>query len=117
MRMRLAGWAAVGVLGALFGAAPAMAGLANAGIESAPGANPIAGVRWEPYEGPADPLWSAYARSGGRRQRLLGRLALKPRAFFTGSWTSSSRIAGVAREVVQDTQQGDTRVMAQFGTF
>ena len=47
----------------------------------------------------------------------MGKLALKPRAFFTGSWTHSDRIQNVAAEVVQDTEKGNPNVLAQFGTF
>ncbi len=98
-------------------AAPAWAGTANGGIEGASRANPLAGVTWRPYEGSADPLWTTYAAARGGRKKLLGKLALQPRALFTGSWTSISRIRDVAQEVVQDTQQGDPDVLAQFGTF
>jgi endoglucanase len=95
----------------------AWAGTANASIKGASRSDPIAGVTWRPYEGPADSLWTAYASAGGHRRTVLGELALQPRALFTGSWTSSSRIRNVAAEVVQDTQQGDPNVLTQFGTF
>jgi endoglucanase len=98
-------------------ASSAWAGTANAGIKGAPRSNPIAGLAWKPYEGSADALWSAYASARGQRKALLGRLALEPRALFTGHWTASSRMQGVAQEVVQDTQQGDPNVLTQFGTF
>lgn len=109
---------AVTVAAAVSAAAPsAMAGNANAGIKGASRLNPIAGVTWGPYEGSADSLWSAYASARGRRRTLLGRLALKPRALFIGSWIANSRIKSVAEEIAQGTQQGDPDVMAQFGTF
>jgi endoglucanase len=114
---RFAAVTVAGLVAALLTVAPAVAGQANAGIRGASRSNPIAAVRWRPYEGPADPLWSAYASASGHRARALGRLALKPRAFFTGSWTSSSRIRNVAAEIVQGTEQGDPNVLAQFGTF
>ena len=121
MRSWFAGRAAgvaVTVAAAVSAAAPsAMAGNANAGIKGASRSNPIAGVTWGPYEGSADSLWSAYASARGRRRTLLGRLALKPRALFIGSWIANSRIRSVAEEIVQGTQQGDPDVMAQFGTF
>jgi endoglucanase len=117
-RALLAGGVAVTLAGASLGVTPAArAGTANAGIMGASRSNPIAGVSWKPYEGPADALWSAYASARGRRKALLGSLALKPRALFTGSWTGSSRIRDVAAEVVQDTQQGNPNVLTQFGTF
>jgi endoglucanase len=78
---------------------------------------PIAGVTWRPYEGSADSLWSAYASARGHRRALLGHLALEPRALFIGSWIASSRIKDVAAEILQDTQQGNSNVLAQFGTF
>ena len=115
MRSAAAGVAAATVLGV--GSTAARAGTANGGIKGAPHGNPIAGVKWAPYEGPADSLWTAYASAGGRRRSLLGRLALKPRALFTGHWTASSRIRDVAAEVVRDTQRGDPNVLSQFGTF
>jgi hypothetical protein len=110
--------AVVAVMVALcFAASGAWAGTANAGIKGAPHSNPLAGTDWKPYEGSADSLWSAYASARGKRKALLGRLALKPRALFTGHWTGSSRMNSVAAEVVQDTQQGDPNALAQFGTF
>jgi endoglucanase len=109
---------AVTVAAAVSAAAPAAwAGNANAGIKGAPRSNPIAGVAWGPYEGPSDSLWAAYASARGRRRTLLGRLAVKPRALFIGSWIASSRIKSVAQEIVQGTQQGNPNVMTQFGTF
>jgi endoglucanase len=98
-------------------AAPAAwAGTANGGIKGAR-SNPIARVKWRPYEGSADTLWTAYASARGRRRMLLGKLALQPRALFIGSWISSSDIRDVAAEVVRDTQRGDSSVLTQFGTF
>ena len=118
-------WIAVRAIGvavivaATVSAAPpaASAGNANAGIKGASRSNPIAGVTWRPYEGSSDSLWEAYASARGRHRTLLGRLALKPRALFIGSWIASSQIRSVAEEIVQGTQQGDPGVMAQFGTF
>jgi endoglucanase len=109
---------AAAVVAVMAGAASAAwAGTANAGIKGASRSNPIAGFAWKAYEGPADPLWSAYASARGHRRTVLGHLALEPRALFTGSWTGSSRIRDVAAEVVQGTQQGDPNVLTQFGTF
>jgi hypothetical protein len=115
--LRSAGVTLVVAAAAWAGAPGAWAGTANAGIRGASRSNPLAGVAWKPYEGPADSLWSAYAAARGRHRTLLGRLARQPRALFTGHWVASSRIRDVAAEVVQDTQQGDPNVLAQFGTF
>jgi endoglucanase len=115
--VRGAGVALAVAAGTLGAASAAWAGTANAGISGASRPNPIAGVTWKPYEGPSDSLWNAYASARGRHRTLLGRLALKPRALFIGSWIGSSRIRDVAAEVVQDTQRGDPDALAQFGTF
>jgi endoglucanase len=115
--IRAAGLVATLVATMAAAAPAAWAGTANAGLDGPPRSNPIAGVTWRPYEGSGDSLWSAYAAARGKRRTLLGHLALKPRAQFIGSWIGSSRIENVAAEVVQDTQQGDPNVLAQFGTF
>jgi endoglucanase len=114
---RAVGVTVAAIAATLITAPGAWAGTANAGIHGAPRSNPIAGVTWKPYEGTSDPLWNAYAAAGGRRRALLGRLALKPRALFTGFWTHSSSIRDWAAEIVQGTQQGDSNVLTQFGTF
>jgi endoglucanase len=112
-----AGVPAIVVAAALAAPPAAWAGAANGGIKGASRSNPIAGVTWAPYKGSADSLWTAYAAAHGRRKTLLGRVALKPRALFIGSWVDDARIKTVAQEVVQGTQQGDQNVLTQFGTF
>jgi endoglucanase len=115
--VRAAGVAVILVAAVLAAPPASWAGTANGGVNGAQRSNPIAGVTWRPYEGSTDPLWTAYASARGRRRRLLGRLALEPRALFIGSWIASSSIKSVAAQDVQGTQQGDSNVLTQFGTF
>jgi endoglucanase len=112
-----AGVTAIVVAVAMAAPPVAWAGAANGGIKGASRSNPIAGVTWAPYKGSADSLWTAYAAAQGRHKTLLGRVALKPRALFIGSWVDDARIKSVAQEVVQGTQQGNRNVLTQFGTF
>lgn len=84
---------------------------------AASGSNPLTRYTWKPYEGAGDALWAAYAAAHGHRHRLLGRLALKPRALFVGSWIPDSEIRAYARQVVESTQRGNRSALTQFATF
>ena len=79
--------------------------------------DPLARHTWQPYEGPHDALWSAYAAAHGHHRKLLGNLALKPRALFIGGWVPSSGIKAYAQQVVQGTQRGNPNALTEFATF
>ena len=97
------------------GVAPAWAGTANAGLDKARGGNPLAGMKWGIYEGPIDGVWPAYAGAHGRNRRLLGNVALQPRAVWDGSWDGNPK--STAQESIRDSTQGDPNVLTQVAIF
>ena len=97
------------------GVAPAWAGTANGGLRGAPGGNPLADMKWGIYEGPIDDVWPAYANAHGRNKRLLGKIALRPRAVWDGYWDGNPR--GTAQESINDSTQGDPNVLTQVAVF
>lgn len=97
------------------GAAPAWAGTANGGLGKARGGNPLAGVRWGVYEGPIDGVWPAYAGAHGGNKRLLGKIALRPRAVWDGYWNGNPK--ATAQESISDSTQGDPNVLTQVAIF
>jgi endoglucanase len=105
----------IAMLALVAGVAPAWAGTANGGLRKAPRANPLAGLRWGVYEGPIDDVWPAYAGAHGRNKRLLGKIALRPRAVWDGSWDGNPM--GTAQESINDSTQGDPNVLTQVAIF
>jgi endoglucanase len=97
------------------GVAPAWAGTANGGLRKAPRGNPLAGMTWGIYQGPIDGVWPAYAGAHGRNRRLLGRIALRPRAVWDGFWDGNPK--GTAQESISDSTQGDPNVLTQVAIF
>jgi endoglucanase len=105
----------VAILALLAAAAPAWAGTANGGLPMASRGNPLAGMRWGVYEGPIDGVWPAYAAAGGANRRLLGKIALQPRAVWAGSWDANPE--RTAQETVSDSTQNDPNVLTQVAIF
>jgi endoglucanase len=118
-RIMGAGRAGIGLLTAMLalvaGVGPAWAGTANAGLRKASRSNPLVGMRWGVYQGPIDGVWPAYAGAHGRNKRLLGRIALQPRAVWDGFWDGNP--AATARESIYDSTQGDPKVLSQVTIF
>jgi endoglucanase len=105
----------VAVVVLLAGAAPAWAGTANSGLRGAPRGNPLAGMRWGDYQGSIDGVWPAYASAAGGNKRLLGKIALQPRAVWDGFWDSHPK--ATAQESISDSTQGDPNVLTQVAIF
>jgi endoglucanase len=105
----------VAMVALLAGAAPAWAGTANGGLGRASGSNPLAGLSWGVYQGPIDGVWPAYASASGADRRLLGQIALQPRAVWDGFWDGNP--TATARESVSDSTQGDPDVLTQVAIF
>jgi endoglucanase len=97
------------------GVASAWAGTANGGLGHATTGNPLGGMKWGVYEGPIDGVWPAYAAAHGRARRLLGKIALRSRAVWAGSWDGNAR--ETAQESIQDSTQGDPNVLTQVALF
>ena len=98
-------------------AAPALAGTANAGIPGASPGNPLAGLPWGNYSGQRDEVFPVYRSSTGRQRALLGKIALRPRVRWFGSWYSNGQIRQVVREYLDNVTGGRSDVLAQMAVF
>jgi endoglucanase len=101
----------------LVAASPASAGVANAGIPGAPSSNPLAGLPWGIYTGQIDGIYPAYQDASGQAQKLLGRIALRPRTTWFGSWISDAGAQRTAARYIENVTGGDPNVMAQIAIF
>jgi hypothetical protein len=79
--------------------------------------NPLAGRRWGVYEGPSELAWAPYARATGTRKRLLGKIALAPKAKWFGSWIPNDQIGQKVRDYVAGAQAGDPQTLVQMTIF
>ena len=103
---------------ALVLAAPAMAGVANRGVPGAPASNPLAGMRWGVYKGQYyNSIYPNYQAARGHNRQLLGRIALRPLAFWFGSWFADSDAQQVAHNFVASVTGGDSNVLSQMVVF
>ncbi len=92
----------------------ARAGVANRGL---PGArsNPIARLPWGvPHD---DALWSLYQSATGWRHKMLGRLALEPRAVWLGWENPVGEVRAQTAAAVAAQQNGNPNALVQFATF
>jgi endoglucanase len=105
----------IAVLAMVAAVAPAWAGTANGDLGKAPGGNPLAGIRWGVYQGPIDGVWPAYVGAHGRNRRLLGKIALQPRAVWDGFWDGDPK--ATAQESISDSTQGNPTVLSQVAIF
>jgi endoglucanase len=101
----------------LCAAGPAWAGTANAGLASASAMNPLAGVRWGVYTGPTDNVYPDYAAATGRDKQLLAKIALRPLAFWFGSWFPDNQAQAMAQQYIGNVTGGDPGVLSQIGVF
>lgn len=103
--------------GLLVAAAPANAGVVNAGVPGASQTNPLAGLPWGNYTGPEDEVFPGYNAASGAVKRLLGRVALRPRMRWFGSWYGDQWIGSTLRKYLSNVTQGNRYVMAQMAIF
>lgn len=83
----------------------------------ATGDNPVAGHRWGVYTGSSEFSWKPYQRAHGKQRRLLGRIALAPKAKWFGSWIPDRDIARKVKEYVANATGGDDDVLVQLTLF
>jgi endoglucanase len=98
-------------------ASAAQAGVANGGLAAAANPDPLAGLPWGNYSGPQDEVFPAYRRAHGHRRRLLGEIALKPRARWFGPWYGDGQIRKTVRQYIANATHGNPGVMAQMAVF
>jgi endoglucanase len=111
---RAASALAVGATIVAFVAPAAQAGIANRGLRGA-GTDPIAGMVWGTPQN--DDLWAAYAKASGAKRRLLGKLALEPRAVWLGWWWRVNQVRAETALTVSETQNGNPNALTEFATF
>jgi endoglucanase len=103
--------------GVWFGAGPAWAGTANAGLPHASAHNPLGGMTWGIYTGPIDGVYPAYQSAHGRNKQLMAKIALRPLTIWTGSWFPDNYARTVAQQIIQATTQGNPDVLSQIAIF
>ena len=97
--------------------APAMAGVANAGVTGASPSDPIAGLPWGNYSGALDEVFPAYRAATGTNRQLLGLIARRPRVRWFGAWYSNAQIEQTIRDYIANVTGGNPNVLAQVAVF
>ena len=98
-------------------ASTARAGTANAGLPGASRTNPLAGMTWGHYTGTADGVYPAYQSAHGANKALMAKIALRPAAYWFGSWFSDSSARAVAAQYVAQDTDGNPDELAQLAIF
>src|SRR5262245_25904314 len=80
-------------------------------------ADPIDEHRWGVYTGQSAFTWAPYQHAHGTKKRLLGRIALAPKAKWFGHWIPNREIAGKVKEYVANATDGDPDVLVQMTLF
>jgi endoglucanase len=79
--------------------------------------NPLAGRPWGVYQGAQDLAWAPYVNATGTRKRLLGYIALTPKAKWFGAWIPNSDISQRVKDYIANAQAGDRRTLVQMTVF
>ncbi|HEX3930300.1 MAG TPA: glycoside hydrolase family 6 protein [Nocardioides sp.] len=79
--------------------------------------NPLAGHPWGTYEGPQELSWAPYQNATGHRKKLLGYIALAPKAKWFGAWIPDDQIADRVSEYIANAQHGDPSTLVQLTVF
>lgn len=79
--------------------------------------NPLAGRPWGTYEGPQELSWAPYQNASGHRKKLLGYIALAPKAKWFGAWIPDSQIGRRVEEYVANAQDGNPQTLVQLTVF
>jgi endoglucanase len=98
-------------------AVPSWAGAANGGLPGASRANPLAGMTWGHYTGTMDGVFPAWADASGARKRLLAKIALRPLAYWFGSWFNDGYARTAAQQYIAADTGGNPDELAQITVF
>ncbi|WP_244929557.1 glycoside hydrolase family 6 protein [Nocardioides sp. W7] len=79
--------------------------------------NPLAGRLWGVYAGPQDQVTGPYQRARGERKRLIGKIALRPRAKWYGAFVPDASIRDQVTKYVAASQGGDPEKLVQLAVF
>jgi len=129
---RLRTLAAVGVTTAVVATAAAVVTTADASADPAAAAatardfapaarstadNPLAGRKLAVYKGDGELAWPPYRAARGKQKKLLGRIALTPKAKWFGSFIPDNKIARSVERYIADSQKGDPEKLVQMTFF
>jgi endoglucanase len=113
--------ALLGLVTALLGPATATARptapLAATATQRAADANPFRTHVWGSYGGPQELSWAPYVAATGRQKRLLGYIALQPKAKWFGSWIPDDKIAASVHSYITNAQAGNPDALVQMSIF
>jgi endoglucanase len=98
-------------------ASGARAGTANAGLPGASASNPLAGMGWGHYTGSIDGVYAAYQGASGGQRAQIAKIALRPLAYWFGSWYSDNDARATAAQYISQDTGGDPNVLAQLAVF
>ncbi len=79
--------------------------------------NPLAGRVWGVYQGNAEMAWLPYTLATGKQKKLLGRIALTPKAKWFGNWISNADIGQKVDDYIANAAGGDEEVLVQLTLF
>jgi len=69
------------------------------------------------YKGLADQAWEPYLKARGPQKKLLGTIALAPKAKWFGAWIPDRQIGAKVREYIRNAQAGDPETLVQMSFF
>ncbi len=81
--------------------------------------DPLAGGPWGVYTGSADGVYPAWQALTGDRKTLVGKVALRPRVRWMGSWIAARDIGEKVDDYISTTQReaGTEDVLVQMAVF
>ena len=78
---------------------------------------PLAGRHWGVYKGSAELAWDPYVQATGARKRLLGKIALRPKAKWFGAWITPAEISQKVRDYIANSTAGHPDALVQMTVF
>jgi len=108
---------AAGLLSPVHHAAAPSRAAASTSARTAAYVNPLAGRPWGTYEGGQEMSWAPYANATGTKKKLLGYIALKPKAKWFGAWIPDNQIAQKVADYIAGSQDGDPDALVQMSVF
>jgi len=79
--------------------------------------NPLAQHEWGVYGGPAEMAWAPYVAATGTTKKLLGKIALRPKAKWFGNWIPNHEISQKVHDYIRNATGGDDDVMVHMTLF
>jgi endoglucanase len=89
----------------------------NAVARRANPTNPLAGREWGIYQDPRDSTYQAYEHSSGATRTLIGKVVLRPRVRWFGSFNKYSSLYKSVRRYIEYSQNGNPNAVVQMAVF